>query len=1132
MMEKKVEKQKINLDARNKVIIEAIHEPVLILNTDLRILFANKHFYSTFQLKKDEVVGKLIYDLAGKTWDIPEFHSIKTDLLKKDATSVFLRIEHDLSGSVKHGIYLNAIRFPEGEKNQCMVALLFENIIEQKLQESMEFQRSIFETTSLPTAILAADKTILGVNREFEKLSGFSKKEIENKKTFSEFITPEYLSLVEKRHDQRRIDPQKTPKHYEFQIKTRNGEIRDVLLNADLIPGTQESVVSLLDMTERNQVERALLESEEKFKFIFDNSVIGKLLSYPSEEMYFNQAYCDMLGYTREELKHKKWQELVHPQEFENFQKKMKALLSRESSSLHFMTRLVKKDQSIVWANILLSIRFDKNNEPMYYFATIVDLTERIKIEEQLRESMNFQKVIFETTTLPTTILGEDKTILISNRQFELLSGYTKEEIEGKKKWMEFVDPEYRSMMEQYHEKRRITPNEVPLQYEFKFIDRKGEKKDIFLSVNIIPGTMKSVACLFNITELKRNEKALQEANVIINRGPAVAFLWKNTSGWPVEFASENVDKLFGYSAKEFANGQIAYTDTIHHDDLARVASEVKKHSNIEGLQSFTHEPYRIITKAKEVKWIEDITYIRRGRHGEITHYEGIVYDITARKMAEEKLQISENNYRSVVEHAPILMANFLPDGTITFVNKAYCDYFGIPNEKIVGKTIYSSIPEYERQSMRDRLTNCSQETPLFVTENRVNKSGELRWMRWTNSAFFNEQGKVIYFQSYGQDIHERKRVDELLYALNQAAVAMGSAFSVDEIFAVVANQLGELAITCQLFPVDETKKRFFTKYLHFDQKLIAMVEKWLQIDHENYSFPIDIVEPYQNAIQEKKVIFIADTKYLVKKVIPSVAAKLTDPIIKSFHSSKSIVTPLIVDDDVIGIFSVQSDHLREEDVPIFTVFADQLASAWKKVELLQDLKKTIDGTILTIAATVEMRDPYTAGHQTRVADLAVAIARKMNLSETQIESIHMAGIIHDLGKINVPAEILSKPGKISPLEFEIIKTHPQVGYDLLKKIKFPWPLAQIVYQHHEKMDGSGYPQGLKEDNIMIEARILCVADIVEAMSSHRPYRPSLGIDKALAQIRKDRGTLLDAKAVDACLELFDQGYELLNAEH
>jgi len=193
-----------------------------------------------------------------------------------------------------------------------------------------------------------------------------------------------------------------------------------------------------------------------------------------------------------------------------------------------------------------------------------------------------------------------------------------------------------------------------------------------------------------------------------------------------------------------------------------------------------------------------------------------------------------------------------------------------------------------------------------------------------------------------------------------------------------------------------------------------------------------------------------------------------------------------------------------------------------------EKLRKTIDGIVQAMSLTVEARDPYTAGHQRRVAELAAAIADEMGLDEQQIEGIRMAGVIHDLGKIYVPSEILSKPGKITDAEFNIIKMHPLVGYDILKTIDFPWPIAQIVHQHHERMDGSGYPQGLTGDDILIEARIMAVADVVEAMASHRPYRPALGIDVALDEIRKNRGRYYDPDAADACLRLFDEkGYRI-----
>jgi putative nucleotidyltransferase with HDIG domain len=194
-----------------------------------------------------------------------------------------------------------------------------------------------------------------------------------------------------------------------------------------------------------------------------------------------------------------------------------------------------------------------------------------------------------------------------------------------------------------------------------------------------------------------------------------------------------------------------------------------------------------------------------------------------------------------------------------------------------------------------------------------------------------------------------------------------------------------------------------------------------------------------------------------------------------------------------------------------------------EREQSLEQRQAALVQTIKSMAVALEKRDPYTAGHQHRVAQLSTAIAGQLGLDEDQIEGILLGTMIHDLGKIYVPSEILNRPGRLTHAEFEIIKTHSQVGYDIVKDIDFPWPVAQMILQHHEKLDGSGYPNGLKGDEILLEARIIVVADIVEAMSSHRPYRPALGMEAAIEEISKQRGKTLDADVVDACVRLVNE---------
>ena len=249
-----------------------------------------------------------------------------------------------------------------------------------------------------------------------------------------------------------------------------------------------------------------------------------------------------------------------------------------------------------------------------------------------------------------------------------------------------------------------------------------------------------------------------------------------------------------------------------------------------------------------------------------------------------------------------------------------------------------------------------------------------------------------------------------------------------------------------------------------------------------------------------------------------------------SSHGHYSI--PILSEDKVLGVLNLYlpSGHAREKKEEEFLFSATNvIANIIKRKRLDTDLEKTVEklrnslgGSINSMVMLAETRDPYTAGHQKRVADLARAIADEMKLPKEKVENLRMASTIHDIGKISIPAEILSKPSRLNDLEFNLIKGHPQVGFDILIK-NFPSPIPEIILQHHERMDGSGYPLGIKGNDILIEARILAVADVVEAMTNHRPYRPALGIDKALEEINKNKGIFYDPQVVDTCMRLFKE---------
>jgi putative nucleotidyltransferase with HDIG domain len=236
-----------------------------------------------------------------------------------------------------------------------------------------------------------------------------------------------------------------------------------------------------------------------------------------------------------------------------------------------------------------------------------------------------------------------------------------------------------------------------------------------------------------------------------------------------------------------------------------------------------------------------------------------------------------------------------------------------------------------------------------------------------------------------------------------------------------------------------------------------------------------------------------------------------------------------------LDVYSGEKEAFGPEEIEFLMEAAGDITVALKSLRLekeletsLASMKKVLGETVEAIAYMSEMRDPYTAGHQRRVAKLASAVAREMGMAEEQVEGIRVSGFLHDVGKIVVPAEILSKPGRINEAELSLIRTHSSVGYEILKLLEFPWPVAKAVLQHHERRDGSGYPGGLTAEVLTVEAEILAVSDVVESMASRRPYREALGIDKALEEISEKKGTLYNPQVVDACLRLFrDKGFQL-----
>ncbi|MFZ3056452.1 MAG: PAS domain S-box protein [Smithella sp.] len=447
------------------------------------------------------------------------------------------------------------------------------------------------------------------------------------------------------------------------------------------------------------------------------------------------------------------------------------------------------------------------------------------------------------------------------------------------------------------------------------------------------------------------------------------------------------------------------------------------------------------------------------------------------KKTADEMLKKSEENFRHSLDNSPLGIRIVSADGKTLYANQEVLKIYGfdsieefstIPHKKRYTPDCYAEHKKREERRKRGEII------PYYELS-IIRKDGEIRYLEvFRKQVLWNGE---LLFQALYSDITERKQAENnLLESKERYRIVVENAHEAiiitrdtNVVFAnnAAAEQIG--------YSKETLTSGAFTNFIHPEDR--------------------NLVTEYS-------------TKRLRGEEVPS---------IYSFR--------IITHDGKIKWAELNATVIEWNKKPATLNFLNDITERKmleeERIESYSRIKKTLQATVQSIALLVETKDPYTAGHQQRVAQLAVAIAKEMGLTSDQQDFIYTASIIHDLGKVSVPSELLSKPTKLTEVEFNLIKTHSPSGYNILKDIDFPWPVADAVLQHHERMNGSGYPNHLQGDSILLEARILAVADVVEAISSHRPYRPSLGINFALDEISKNKGTLYDDNAVDACLKLF-----------
>ena len=699
----------------------------------------------------------------------------------------------------------------------------------------------------------------------------------------------------------------------------------------------------------------------------------------------------------------------------------------------------------------------------------IEDITERRRLKGLLEESEQRYRRLFETANDGILLLEKSKGIIThANSSTTKILGYSKEEFIGS----ELVDVGFPPYTWDVQEILITLEKEGIIHYKGARIRSKTGPMidtDIYLV-----DKAELIQCnIRDITEHKQAEDALrasvQKYSVVLENTNEAIFIAQDGL---LKYVNPATVRLLDY-VKEVLLPK-PFLEFIHPEDRSMVLERHMK--RVSGEDIAERYPFRIETGAGTIKWVEI--------HASRIEWEGrpatinFLSDITERKRTEKVLQESEARNRVILSTIPDLMFIYNREGIYLDYHASDKSLLAVPPEQFLGK------------SVRDIF-------PVTLAEQ--------------------------FLQCFDRAI-ETKQTQVMEYALDVPK--------------------GPSHFEARITPMDDQRLlvivRDITERREAELRLKESEERYRSI-FENVQEGIYRTTPEGKIIMANQAMakmYGYDSPQGIMAAITDVTRQLyvhpeerekMKGIIETHGSVRNYEVHQYRRNGSTFWLSLPMQAVRDETGRIlcYDGISEDITD---RKESFEKLRKALGATVHAIAVVVETRDPYTAGHQRRVADLARAIATEMGLTTDQIDGVRMAGVIHDLGKISVPAEILSKPTKLTNLEFRLIKTHAQSGYDILKNIEFPWPIARMVLEHHERMDGSGYPNGLTGDKLLIESRILAVADVVEAIASFRPYRPAVGLDEALDEITKNKGNLYDPEVVDVCLRLFhEKGYKIID---
>lgn len=924
-------------------------------------------------------------------------------------------------------------------------------------------------------------------------------------------------------------------------IELINAGAKDYVLKdrlARLGSAVQRVMAEEGELRARRDAERALRESEAKFRALVEstNDWIWEV-SAQGVYTYTSPQVHSLLGYSVTEIIGKTPFDLMMPDEAARLKETFGTIMAEKKPFQLLENANLHKDGRIVFMETSGVPIFDERNIFMGYRGIDRDITERKRAAELIQRNNQLLETAFSSIHVMIAYLDKEFNFIKVNKTYAAADQRTPDFFPGKNHFDLYPSEENKAIFQQV-----VETGKPAIYYAKPFAYAEHPERGVSYwdwRAEPIKGTDGKVAgllfSLLNVTEqtlaVQKIQAASEYARSLIEASldPLVTI---NAEG-KITDVNASTEKATGRIRAELIGTD--FSDYFTEPDRAHAGYQ----------QAFSQgyvTDYPLSLRHREGH-VMDVLYnasVYRNEAGVVLGIFAAARDITARKLAEGKIKESEKKFRALTDTSPL--AIYMSSGIeqqAEYLNPTFTRLFGYTLEEVpsVAEWWPRAYPDeqyrkqvseaWQRKVEQAIKTNSGIEPMEVVVTCKDGSKKNISW-GYISTGLQN--------WAFGLDLTERKRAEAALHRLNRTLRALSAS---NHALVHGENEQALLESMCRA----ATEGGFMMAWVGYAMQ----DEKKSVVPMATSGKGAGYVETL-NITWDDQPLGRGPTGTAIRTGQTQIANDIGNaPGMAPWHETaakygyaSSIALPLRKNGIIIGsltIYAAEPGAFDAEQVALLEEMAEDLGfgltalltrdqrdrALEERQHYAEQLRASLEDALQAIAATVEMRDPYTAGHQRRVAHLAIAIAQEMGLREEQCHGIHLAGIVHDLGKIHIPAEVLSKPGRLSEIEFSFIKIHPQAGYDILKGIEFPWPIAQAVLQHHERLDGSGYPQGLAGDAIILEARILAVADVVEAMASHRPYRPSLGLEAALSEISTKRGIHFDPSVVDACLSLFSK---------